>query len=181
MATRCDGVRSRVGLLGKIRCPDPAPITEEPLDKSVLALPLTRRHRDRKHLRFCCGLSLHCVWATALRSTPPAICASSRAWTKSQRRIYGPGMPGPTIANCMCRQGNELVDKTRHRPTGFGTVSVAAQPSGFVARSLNMTAAMPSTAEKRGSRRASSCFSGARGQDMVTSRRQHCRVPSRTC
>jgi hypothetical protein len=142
-------VRSLVGLLGKVRCPGScAGITdlhEEPqdrIDKSVLALSLTRRHRDRKHLRFvACQPCM--VWATALRSTPPVICGSSRAWTESQRRIYGPAMPGPPSRTVPCRQGNELVDKTRHRPPGFGIVSVAAQPSGFVASSLNMTAAMP--------------------------------------
>src|SRR5437879_3757958 len=50
---------ARLAYLEKSAAPDPAPgspnLHEKPqdrIDKSVLALPLTRRHRDRKHLRF---------------------------------------------------------------------------------------------------------------------------------
>lgn len=52
----------RLAYLEKSAAPERAPgspdLHEEPpdrIDKSVLALPLTRRHRDRKHLRFVAG------------------------------------------------------------------------------------------------------------------------------
>jgi hypothetical protein len=136
----------RLAYLEKSPAPDPPPgspdLHEEPqdrIDKSALALPLTRRHRDRKHLRFVPG-------------QPCIVCGRQPCDPHHLRFAQARGL-GQKVSDeftmPLCRAHHRQLHRADKEvnwwtslgidPPGFGTVSVAAQPSGFVASSLNMT------------------------------------------
>lgn len=104
MATRCDG-RSEPGWLtwkNPLPAPEPPNLHEKPqdrIDRSVRALPLTRRHGDRKHLRFVARQ--HCIVCgrQPCDHTTRDLRKLASLDKKSATNLWS-SYAGPTIANC---------------------------------------------------------------------------------
>jgi hypothetical protein len=74
----------------------------ERIDKSVLAFPELRRHRDKAHLRF-------------VARQPCLICARQPCDATIQRRIHCTAVPGASPRTAPRRQRGQLVGQARRR------------------------------------------------------------------
>ena len=100
------------------------------IDKSVLAIPVARRLRDKTHLRFVAKQPC-LVCGRQPRDAHHLRFAQSRGHQPQgrQRRIYRPACAGPTIANCIAPAGRSgLVGESRFRAHQPGAQALAGNP-----------------------------------------------------
>ena len=111
--------------------PDRAAASDEArsrIDKSLLAIPLQRRLRDKPHLRFIAKQPCLDLRTPALRCPPSAVCAIPRSQPQGQRRIHGPAVPGTPSRTAPHRQGIGLVGESRSRAHQPGAQALAGNP-----------------------------------------------------
>ena len=99
--------------------PDRAAASDEArsrIDKSLLAIPVLRRLRDKTHLRFMAKQPCLDLRAPALRCPSSAVRAIPRSQSQGQRRIHGPAVPGTPSRTAPHRQGTDWWAKAGLEP-----------------------------------------------------------------